>query len=297
LNPTWIYDWETQKFTSKERDAETGLDYFEARYFSSAQGRFMSPDPGNAGAFASNPQSWNAYSYVINNPLKYTDPRGLDCVYASNFSTTGTVGVERGDCSQKGGTFVEGTIDTNSLTYNKGNNSIGYSYTSGDAGGVGTIGLPAAPDTPDPGLQALQRAGQIAGPVGDARFIGGFYAASALAGFALYSGGAFANVGPQLIPGLAPSGEYTGTIRALDALGETNPGAVLNSTQSRALAQNVVDVLNKTIPNAEARGTEAFVQAVRNQLANPRFQFLNQIPCPLKEALVQGAARLGIIVK
>jgi hypothetical protein len=63
------------------------------------------------------------------------------------------------------------------------------------------------------------------------------------------------------------------------------------------LAQNVVDVLNKTIPNAEARGTEAFVQAVRNQLANPRFQSLNQIPGPLKEALAQGAARLGIIVK
>jgi RHS repeat-associated protein len=36
---------EEQKFTSKERDAETGLDYFGARYFSGAQGRFTSPDP------------------------------------------------------------------------------------------------------------------------------------------------------------------------------------------------------------------------------------------------------------
>ena len=58
------------KFTGKERDAESGLDYFEARYMSAAQGRFMSPDPENAGAFAGNPQSWNAYSYVVNNPLK-----------------------------------------------------------------------------------------------------------------------------------------------------------------------------------------------------------------------------------
>jgi RHS repeat-associated protein len=65
------------KFTSKERDSETGLDYFEARYMSAAQGRFTSPDPENAGAFASNPQSWNAYAYVANNPLKYTDPHGL----------------------------------------------------------------------------------------------------------------------------------------------------------------------------------------------------------------------------
>ncbi len=58
------------KFTGKEPDQETGLDYFEARYMSAAQGRFMSPDPENAGAVAGNPQSWNAYSYVVNNPLK-----------------------------------------------------------------------------------------------------------------------------------------------------------------------------------------------------------------------------------
>jgi hypothetical protein len=80
-----------------------------------------------------------------------------------------------------------------------------------------------------------------------------------------------------LIPGLAPSGEYTSAIRAFDALGQSNPGATLNPAQARALAQNVVDVLNKTIPNAEARETQAFVQAVKNQLANQRFQFLNQI--------------------
>jgi hypothetical protein len=80
-------------------------------------------------------------------------------------------------------------------------------------------------------------------------------------------------------------------------LGEANPGAVLNPTQARALAQNVVDVLNKTIPNSLARGDARGVQSVINQLANPRFNFLNQIPGPLKEALVQGAARLGIIVK
>jgi len=45
----------TQKFTGKERDAETGLDYFGARYMSSAQGRFTSPDPEGAGATAFDP--------------------------------------------------------------------------------------------------------------------------------------------------------------------------------------------------------------------------------------------------
>jgi len=66
-----------QKFTQKERDGESGLDYFLARYYSSAQGRFTSPDPLMASGFANEPQSWNRFSYTVNNPLKYTDPSGL----------------------------------------------------------------------------------------------------------------------------------------------------------------------------------------------------------------------------
>src|SRR6267142_327831 len=66
-----------QKFTGKERDQETGLDYFGARYMSAAQGRFTSPDPMLASAHILDPQSWNRYSYGLNNPLKYTDPLGL----------------------------------------------------------------------------------------------------------------------------------------------------------------------------------------------------------------------------
>jgi RHS repeat-associated protein len=65
-----------QQFTGQERD-DTGLDFFQARYFTSAQGRFASVDPGNAGASLGDPQSWNAYSYVSNSPLAYTDPSGL----------------------------------------------------------------------------------------------------------------------------------------------------------------------------------------------------------------------------
>ncbi len=68
----------TVRFTGKERDAETGLDYFEARYFSGAQGRFTSPDPEGAGATAYDPQSWNMYAYGRNNPLRYTDPTGMN---------------------------------------------------------------------------------------------------------------------------------------------------------------------------------------------------------------------------
>jgi RHS repeat-associated protein len=80
--------------TGKERDAETGLDFFLARYYSGAQGRFLSPDEWKGGpddgltekdisqpgplpyADISNPQSLNKYTYVINNPLRYVDPDG-----------------------------------------------------------------------------------------------------------------------------------------------------------------------------------------------------------------------------
>jgi RHS repeat-associated protein len=63
-------------FTGKERDSESGLDNFGARYYSSQYGRFMTSDPGNVGADPLNPQSWNMYSYVQNNPLNNTDPSG-----------------------------------------------------------------------------------------------------------------------------------------------------------------------------------------------------------------------------
>ena len=65
-----------QRFTGKERDAETGLDYFGARYFSGVQGRFTSPDRPLLDQHAGDPQSWNLYSYVRNNPLRFIDPNG-----------------------------------------------------------------------------------------------------------------------------------------------------------------------------------------------------------------------------
>jgi RHS repeat-associated protein len=87
-------DGTRQRFTSKERDVESGLDYFLARYYSSAQGRFTSPDeftggPAELYRFAARasenptlyadpfaPQSFNKYQYCTNNPLRYVDPDG-----------------------------------------------------------------------------------------------------------------------------------------------------------------------------------------------------------------------------
>ena len=65
-----------QKFTSKERDNESGLDFFGARYYASTQGRFTSVDPSRVSIHPGNPQSWNRYSYTYNNPLALVDQNG-----------------------------------------------------------------------------------------------------------------------------------------------------------------------------------------------------------------------------
>jgi len=68
-------DGETHKFTGKERDPESGLDYFAVRYYASSVARFMSVDP----LFGSpdDPQSLNRYAYSLNNPLRFVDPTGM----------------------------------------------------------------------------------------------------------------------------------------------------------------------------------------------------------------------------
>ena len=65
-------------FTGKQRDYESGLDYFNARYFGGGNslGRFITPDP--LGGHLEDPQTLNKYAYVRNNPITLTDPTGLD---------------------------------------------------------------------------------------------------------------------------------------------------------------------------------------------------------------------------
>jgi RHS repeat-associated protein len=91
------------KFTGKERDAETGLDYFGARYNASTIGRFMTPDPFNIitratsrehfDTYLGQPQNWNLYAYTWNNPLRFTDPTG-ETVYVVTYTTGNQEGDE-----------------------------------------------------------------------------------------------------------------------------------------------------------------------------------------------------------
>jgi hypothetical protein len=94
----------------------------------------MSPDPDNAGASIDNPQSWNAYSYVLNNPLKYTDPNGLDCIYL-NDTNDQVDHIKSGDCASEtdNGYYVdskEGTVQKSDVSFSTDKNTILVSFSS-----------------------------------------------------------------------------------------------------------------------------------------------------------------------
>ncbi len=68
-------------FVGKEKDKETGLYYFGARYLKDKIGRFTSVDPvGIRESDLLNPQKLNRYAYALNNPYRYVDPDGRDAV-------------------------------------------------------------------------------------------------------------------------------------------------------------------------------------------------------------------------
>jgi RHS repeat-associated protein len=162
------------KFTGQNRDAETAdpntgtsLDWFQARFLSGAQGRFQSPDPGNAGANPADPQTWNMYSYVGNNPLSLTDPSG-ECWWCTLLG----VGLDIAGFFTGGATTVLGTILTTGGTVltggslgsdlggvlGVGGGSDPWTGCGGPLGGCGGIGndpwseqSPIGPNVQDPG--------------------------------------------------------------------------------------------------------------------------------------------------
>ena len=134
------------RFTGKERDSESGNDYFGARYYASTMGRFMSPDP----VFATvdriaDPQQWNMYAYAGNNPLMNTDPTGLDfnitgCGDNSATCQNNRFGTTTTDENGKS-TFTAtvlsndangGLVDQNGNKYSGSFDQSGFHFSNGD---------------------------------------------------------------------------------------------------------------------------------------------------------------------
>ncbi len=101
----------TRKFTGKERDAETGLDYFGARYYSSRTARFTTIDPVYTWREnLADPQRWNRYAYARNNPLRYVDPDGrwIETLWDV---TNVAVGVKSAYDNFRSGQYLSGVVD------------------------------------------------------------------------------------------------------------------------------------------------------------------------------------------
>jgi RHS repeat-associated protein len=82
VQKTWTKTYDPkQKFSGKEREGYSELDYFGARYFDNNSYRFISVDPIiNKDEALSNPQLWNLYAYCANNPITHFDPDGRDVI-------------------------------------------------------------------------------------------------------------------------------------------------------------------------------------------------------------------------
>ena len=134
-------------FTGKERDTESGLDYFGARYYASSMGRFMRPDWASnpqAVPYATytNPQSLNLYNYMRNNPLSGADPDGHCCLdeIVQTISDT-VVGGVKGIYNQAAtvATMINRPIDA---TLNAA--GVNFQFSSAPAATASTLGQQSA---------------------------------------------------------------------------------------------------------------------------------------------------------
>jgi RHS repeat-associated protein len=84
VQKTWVNTYDPDlKFSGKEREGYSGLDYFGARYYDHKSYRFNSVDPViNKTEALYNPQAWNLYAYCNNNPITYYDPDGRFIIVA-----------------------------------------------------------------------------------------------------------------------------------------------------------------------------------------------------------------------
>jgi RHS repeat-associated protein len=136
---------EKWKFTTFERDAESGNDYALARYDVNRLGRFTSPDPLSGST--ANPQSLNHYTYVGNDPINATDPTGQSEMDATNNCFDVHITFANAACDNDTDCAGEAGCDPNSTPWDI--NGPGGAGDSG--GGMGGCVEECTPDPPDDG--------------------------------------------------------------------------------------------------------------------------------------------------
>ena len=227
-------------FTGHERDAESGLDYMMARYYSSSMGRFMAVDPSRASVDTSDPQSWNRYAYVQNNPLALVDLDGKEA---------------------RLGTGVTHTLATAKQMVPKADRAAITSAT--DKGGVTRLKVDNSHKSSDPNFKMLQQVANSPGVVQINQTapttpinmsIGGQPAAVSLSQMPNSSGGT--GLLGVTIPSAGTAGAST--------VNSTQPGVTevhLDSTLSSTMQAPVLagEIAGHALPGLEGRGAEPLV--------------------------------------
>jgi RHS repeat-associated protein len=284
--------------TSKERDIETGLDYFLARYYSSPQARFTSPDEFSGGpdalySFASsassnptfyadltNPQSLNKYHYALGNPLVYVDPDGHApcCLRDEDIKTVAEGGKDVG----------KGLLKTAANTWLGMNNSMAAFNALGAE--------PVEPYQPTNTTQAVTMV--IAERV---TFFAGF-----LTGRANVGGVAIAEA--KTTVGVASAVGSTQAARQIGQQGEALSGVVRNTERIPSLtgtaAYRTPDGLNRvarTIDEVKNVGYQARTNQIRDNIAfaqqqgftfNLHIRSTTRLSGPLQREVVAGTVNL-----
>jgi RHS repeat-associated protein len=114
-------------FAGLDFDQASGTDHAQFRNYSPAQGRWLAPDPYDGSYDATNPQSFSRYAYVLNNPLSFKDPSGLEVVCSTtNFYVDGEYDSSSTEC-----------FDTDDGGGGHGGDGGGGGGGGGDGGGAG----------------------------------------------------------------------------------------------------------------------------------------------------------------
>ncbi len=228
--PSTADDATEHHFTGKERDTESGNDYFEARYFGSSMGRFMSPDwseePDTVPyAEFENPQTLNLYSYARNNPLVYNDPDGHDVNVCDNNGQCHQMSNDQYAAAQKAGNGGLNVPTLNTVGMNGDGNGQFNSTAITDSSGKSVGSATYVSDGPTDyyanrnGLNVLANASAT---VGSVKGVASFYGASALLGAGVAASplmGAGASLTTLSIPmGLQPGSVVGGFVLTAHAV-------------------------------------------------------------------------------